>query len=126
VGSFLIAVAWNERALKDVLVLLAIVGALCIYAGIASFFPAVHFRRAYPKLEMAGRRFKADMCEEGLEVTDDVCTWRVRWPGVRFKGENERIFMLYAANTIFMFGKKYLNSEQQIELRKLSGLESVK
>jgi hypothetical protein len=31
--------------------------------------------------------------------------------------------MLYSGGSIFIFGKKYLNEEQQQELRKLAGLK---
>lgn len=74
---------------------------------------------------MAGKRFKADVNEDGFEVTGDLCSWHVRWLRVRPKGENERVFIftLYPEGTIFMFGKRYLNDEQQQELRRLSGLE---
>ena len=74
---------------------------------------------------MAGKRFRADVGEDGIEVADDVCSRKVRWPGVKLNGENEHIFVFYAPDTIFMFGKKYLNDEQQEELRKLSGLKCV-
>lgn len=86
------------------------------------FFRARYFRRAFPKSDLAGNGFKADLGEDDFEVTGDQCSWRVRWPGVRVKGENEQVFMLYSHGTIFIFGKQYLNSEQQEHLRGLSGL----
>jgi hypothetical protein len=116
-GLFFIVVAWNERVLNWAPILLAAIGAWWIYAGVANLFPARYFRRAYREVEVAGKRFKADVNEDGFEVTGDLCSWRIRWPGVRLKCENKRVFMLYSAGTIFMFGKKYLNDEQQQELR---------
>ena len=66
--------------------------------------------------------FKADVDENGFEVKGDLCEWRVKWLGVKLKGEDERVFIFTSGGTIFTFGKKYLNSEQQQELRKLSGI----
>jgi hypothetical protein len=121
-GIIFVVVAWNEWSSTWAPILVALTGAFCIYLGFVSFFPATYFRRAYPRSEVVGKRFKADMNEDGFEVTGDSCSWRIRWPVVRFKGENEQVFMLYSHGTIFMFGKKYLSSEQQQHLRKLSGL----
>jgi hypothetical protein len=95
---------------------------MSIYYGVGNFFPARHFRRAFHGAGLAGKKFKADVNEDGFEVTGDVCSWRIRWPGVQLKGEDERVIMLSSGGTIFMFGKKYLNNEQIQELRRLSGL----
>jgi hypothetical protein len=120
VGGFCcFAIVWNGWSAS---IVLALVGASWIYSGVVSIFPAWRFRLAYPTSEVVGESFTGEMSEDGFEVTGDLCSWRVRWPGVRWKGENENVFMLYAHGTIFMFGKKYLNSEQQQQLRKLSGL----
>jgi len=124
VGLIFFAVGWTEGSEAWAPILVASVGALCIYYGVRYFFPAAYFRRAYHKAGMASKKFKAHLNEDGYEVTGDLCSWRIRWPGVQLKGENERVFMLYAANTIFMFGKKYLNNEQEQEFRRLSGLQA--
>jgi hypothetical protein len=121
-GIIFVAVAWSERSLNLTPILLALIGILWIYSAVASLFPARSFRRAYPKSDLARKSFRADVGEDGFEVTGDQCSWRVRWPGVRVKGENEQVFMLYSHGTLFIFGKKYLNSEQQEHLRSLSGL----
>ena len=121
-GIIFVAIAWNERSLNWTPILVALIGTWWIYSAFASLFPARYFRRAYSKTDLAGKRFKADVGEDGFEVTGDVCSWRVRWPGVRVKGENERVFMLYSHGTMFMFGKKFLSSEQQDELRRLLGV----
>jgi hypothetical protein len=123
-GLALIIVAWNERFLGPAQIILAFIGAWWIYSGATSFFPSGFFRRAYPKSDFAGKRFTVDANQDGFEVTGDLYSWRVRWPGVRLKAENEHVFMLYSQGTIFMFGKKFLSSEQQEELRRLSGLMS--
>ena len=121
-GLSLIFVAWSKRVLDWAPIVLAAIGAWWICAGVASLFPSRYFRRGYRTADLAGKRFNADVNEDGFEVTGDVCSWRVRWSGVRVKSESERFFLLYSAGTIFIFGKKYLNSEQQAELRRLSGL----
>jgi hypothetical protein len=72
--------------------------------------------------ELAGKTFRADLNEDGFDVAGDTCSWRVKWQGVRWNGENERVFMLYSQGTVFIFGKQYLTTEQQTELRSLSGL----
>jgi hypothetical protein len=123
-GFLFIAVGWFERSATWEPILVGSVGALCLYRGIRDLFKSRYFRRAYLTAGMDGKKFKADLNEDGFEVTGDLCRWRIRWPGVQLKGENERVFMLYAANTIFMFGKKYLNNEQEQELRRLSRLQA--
>jgi hypothetical protein len=115
-------IAWGKKASDSDSILLGIMGAFFIYIGIDYYFPARRFRRAYQKSETVGKRFQADINKDGFEVTGDVRSWRVQWEGVQLKGENERVFILYSAGTLFMFGKKYLNNEQQMELRTLSGL----
>jgi hypothetical protein len=40
------------------------------------------------------------------------------------EGRGQACFMFSSEGTIFTFGKKYLNSQQQQELRRLSGLAS--
>ncbi len=122
VGLLFIVVVWNERVLDWGPFLLGAVGAWWVYAGVVNLFPARYFRNQYPKAGLAGKTFKADLSENGFEVTGDECSWRVRWPGVQLKGENESVLILYGANTVFIFGKKYLSHEQQQEFRKLAGL----
>ena len=123
-GLLFLATAWTERSNDLSPFLLAIVRAWLIYSGALTLFPTRYFRSAYRKSEVVGKRFNAEINEEGFEVTGDLYSWRVRWPGVRVKGENELVFMLCSNQTIFMFGKKYLSSDQQQELRRLSGLMS--
>ena len=122
VAAALIVDARIERVDRWVSILLAALGAWWIYAGIANLSPSRYFRRAYRRTQLPGQKFKADVNDDSFEVTGELCSWRVRWPGVQLKGESEHIFMLYSEGTIFMFGKKYLSNEQQQELRRLSGL----
>ena len=121
-GILLVAIGWSEWSLNWTPTLLVFIGAWWIYSAVMSLFLARYFRRAYPNSDMAGKTFKADVGEDGFEVAGDDCFWRVGWPHVRLKGENEKLFMFYSHNTLFVFGKRYLNSEQQEHLRRLSGL----
>jgi hypothetical protein len=114
--------AWTERSKDLSPFLFAIVGAWLIYSGAQTLFPSRFLRSAYWKSEVVGKRFHAEINEEDFEVTGDLCSWRIRWPGVIVKGESELVFMLCSNRTIFMFGKKHLSSDQQQQLRKLSGL----
>ncbi len=125
-GLFFLVVAWNERRISWSVVLISAFGVWWIYGALASLFVARHFRRAYKKSELAGRKFQADVDADAIEVRDDLFSWRVRWPGVRLKAENDQMFMLYAAGTIFMFGKKYLTEAQQLELRRLCGFKFLR
>ncbi|HXJ89322.1 MAG TPA: hypothetical protein VMS18_21065 [Candidatus Binatia bacterium] len=104
--------------------LLTLMGIWWITIGFINFFPGRYYRRVYRTADLAGKKFTTNMNEDGFEVTGEYCCWRVRWPGVRLKGENERVFVICSAGTIFMFGKRYLADEQQKELRRFSGLVS--
>jgi hypothetical protein len=121
-GSFFIVVAWNERAPAWAPILVAATGVSSIYGGLRILFPSRYFRRAYRRFEFAGKPFEADVNENGFEIKSDFCDWSVRWPGVQLKGEDGEVFIFVSGGTIFIFGKKYLNNEQQQELRGLSGL----
>lgn len=93
-----------------------------LYELFKYLFPARYYRRAYRSTDLSGKKFKADIDDESIDVAGEDCSWRVRWSGVRFKGESETLFMICSAGTIFMFGKKYLTDQQQQELRRLAGL----
>ena len=122
VGLMLIEVAWRVRFVDRTSIPLATVGVLLIYLAATNLSPARRFRRAYQKGDLAGKRFQAKITEEGFEVTGDLRSWKVRWPGVQFCGENERVFVFYSAGTLFTFAKRYLDEEQQRKLRELSGM----
>ena len=122
-GLALIAIAWDGRVVDWAPIVLVGMGTICIYSGAVNLFPMRYFRRKYPDAELTGKRFEADVSEDGFEESGDYRSSRVQWRGVRLKGENDRVFMLYSGGSIFIFGKKYLNEEQQQELRKLAGLK---
>jgi hypothetical protein len=131
-GAAFIAVDFNvsPSALpaKDIsavpLIIVMAFGISWVYSGIRMLFPGRYYRRAYRSSELAGKSYKADLDENRLRIVGEFCEWTVKWPGVKIKGEDERVFFFYAANSIFIFGKKFLNGEQQEELRKLGGLKS--
>jgi hypothetical protein len=125
VGLVIIAIGYDEKFLDPAQIILAVIGAWFIYWGVRCFFPARHLRQAYAKSELAGKKFMADVNRDGFEVTSELWSWGVRWPGVRLKGEEERVFIFSSQATVFMFGKRFLNNEQQEDLRRLSGLSSV-
>jgi hypothetical protein len=101
---------------------LACLGAWWIYVGFVRLFPGWYFRRAYPKSSVVGKSYNAGVNQDGFDVSGDEVSWTIKWASVKVKGENASVFIFYAANTIFIFGKKFLNAAQQQELRQLSGL----
>jgi hypothetical protein len=125
VGVFFILVAWQEKTFNWGPVLLTLLGIWWIFAGFMGLFPTKHFRRTYQEAEFWGDRFKADLDEDGFGVEADLCAWRVRWRGVKVKGEDDLVFMFYSANTVFSFGKRFLDESQQEELRRLSGMKPI-
>jgi len=98
-------------------ILLLPIAAYFFYLGIANLFPTRYCRRYYPKSGMAGKNYSAEVDENGFLVRGDECSWRVLWPEVRLKGEDNRVFMFNGKGTIFIFGKKYLTDEQQKAIR---------
>ena len=94
-GIIFVAIAWSERSLNWTPILLELIGTLWIYSAVASLFPARYFRRAYPKSDLAGKSFKADVGEDGFEVRGDQCSWRVRWPGVRERRKRAGLHALF-------------------------------
>ena len=121
-GLLFVMVAWSKAPFGWVELLLMLVGLWWLYAGFLNLFPARHYRQAYRKADLAGKKFTADVNAQGFEVIGELCSWKVQWPGVRFKGENDKVIILCSAGTVFMFGKKYLSGPQQQELRNLAGL----
>ena len=101
---------------------LASVGAWWVYAAGWQLFPGSYFRHHYPRSRLKGKVYDADVNQNGFKVTGGKVSWQIQWDGVQPRGENATVFIFTAANTIFIFGKQYLDNEQQQELRKLSGL----
>ena len=49
-------------------------------------------------------------------------SWTTRWEGIRLKGEDSQVFTFLSGSVLFIFGKKYLNDEQEQEIKALGGL----
>jgi hypothetical protein len=118
----LIAVALRQKTPDIAALLLFAVGIWWIYRVLKSFFLSRYFRSAYTGSEVAGETYRAAVDESGFEVEGKTCAWRVAWPGVIFKGEDERVFAFVSNGTLFIFGKRHLNSEQQQGIRRLGSL----
>lgn len=71
--------------------LLTAIGVWWMWAGIGMLFPAKRFRRAYDSSALAGKLYRAEVGEGGLQVAGEFCEWSVKWPGVQFKREDERV-----------------------------------
>jgi len=103
-------------------ILLMLTGAWFICGGITSLFPTRHYRRAYPESGMPGKRYHAELDENGFSVAGDSCSWRVSWTEVSVKCEDQRVFLFTAKGTLFIFGKKYLTEEQQKDIRRFAAM----
>lgn len=101
-------------------ILFLLIAAYFFFFGIRFLFPTRYFRRHYPKSGLAGKNYHAELDEDGFSVIGDACHWRIRWPEVRLKGEDNLVFMFTGKGTIFIFGKKYLTDEQQRTIRQFS------
>lgn len=123
-GLVFILISWNEWGPIWAPILLAAIGVWWVYSGISMLFPSRYFRRAYRSFPFAGTPFEADVDESGFEIKSGFNEWIVRWPGVQLRDEDDKVFIFVSGGTIFIFGKKYLNSEQQHELRRFSGLRA--
>jgi hypothetical protein len=97
------------------------VGFYWIYACVSALFPARHYRRYYPGTRLAGKKFRATVIDEGIEVASDLTLTTSMWADITVTAADDQAFMLYSQDTatIFMFGKKYLSAEQQNELSRL-------
>jgi hypothetical protein len=120
--------AYSIRATRPMALLFVLIATVWLAAGLAYLLPVLFGRpalsseRAYRFSGVAGHRYRADVNEEGFRIDSALRSWEVRWPAVGLKGEDDRIFLLRSGHTLFVFGKKYLDSDQQQELRKLCGL----
>jgi len=87
--------------------------------SISKVFPQLIIRYDYRRSRIRGERYVADVDAEGFAVQGADVQWRVKWSAVEFKAEDDVVFALCAANSIFMFGKRFLTDGQQAELRTL-------
>jgi len=125
-GGFLLTVGLIEREKGLSPLLLVALGAFTIWLGIVSAFPRLSsrkkFRRHFRELGIEGKKSHANVNEEGLNITGDDETWSRPWADISSRGEDKQLFMFYSRGTLFIFAKRYLTSEQQQELRSLTGL----
>ena len=124
-GAILLIVALVEREHGLSPVVLGAIGIWWMWAGLGRIFPRLlrrYYRRYYKRVGLAGQKYRATLNEDGFQVVGDYCTWHNRWTDVSPKGEDDRIFMLFAHGTLFIFAKRYLSDERQKTLRTLAGL----
>jgi hypothetical protein len=69
---------------------------------------------------LAGKTFHAELDESGFSVNGDSSTWRVPWDEVTYKAESKTVFLFLAKNTLFIFGKRYLDNDKQKSVRQLA------
>jgi hypothetical protein len=122
-GSFLVLIAVLRWAVDWVPILLLLTGGWFIYGGITILFPTRYYRRYYSQSGLAGKKYHAELDENGFAVSGDGCSWRVLWTEALLKGEGKDVFMFNGKSTIFIFGKKYLTEEQQAAIRQFAALE---
>lgn len=125
-GTFLLVIGLIERERGLSPILLGAIGVWWIWAGVARVFPGDslrrHYRKYYQHLKLEGKKYRASLNEDGFQVVGDHSSWNNRWTDVSPKGEDNRIFMLFAHGVLFIFAKRYLPDEQQQALRRLAGL----
>jgi len=119
-GLFYVLIAITRWAPDWPPILVLFTGALFIYSGIATLFPARHHRRYYFQSDLTGKKYRTEVDQSGFSVNGDGCSWRVLWTEALHKGEDDRVFMFSGKGTIFIFGKKYLTAEQQQTLRQFA------
>ena len=127
-GAILLVVAIIERDRGVSPVLLGSIGIWWMWAGVGRMFPVMfrrYYRGYYKRLKLAGQKYRATINSEGFQVAGENRTWSNRWSEVGPKGEDDKVFMLFAHGTLFIFAKRYLGEEQQRSLRELAGLAQV-
>jgi hypothetical protein len=102
--------------------LLLLTGGWFTYGGIAGLHVKRHYHKFYRAAGLAGKKYQVELDGDGFFVNGDGCNWRVQWPEVLFKGEDNRVFMFSAKGTLFIFGKKYVTGEQQEVIRQYAAL----
>jgi cyanate permease len=119
-GTLLTVIGLIERERGWSPILLAAIGVWCMYAGIGRLFPASlrrNFQRSYQRLALMGKKYQANVTEVGFDVVGENTSWQVPWAEVSAKGEDEALFMFHWRGILFVFAKRFLEDEQQRELR---------
>lgn len=121
-GLFFLLIAVSRWVVDWGPILLLLTGIWFIYGGLISLFPTRYYRRAYTESGLAGKKYHAELDENGFSVAGDSCTWQVLWTEVPLRGENKCVFMFSAKGVIFMFGKQYLTDEQHKDIRRFAAM----
>jgi hypothetical protein len=121
-GLFFILIAVSRWAADWAPILLLLTGVWFICLGMTVLFPTRHYRRYYAQSGLAGKKYHAELDENGFVVSGDGCSWRVLWTEALLKGEGKLVFMFNGKGTIFIFGKKYLTDDQQKAIRQFAAL----
>ena len=124
-GACLLIICLLERDRGLSPILLGAIGVWWMWAGITRVFPGSYlgrpYRKHYQKLGLEGKKYHASVNQEGFQVVGENSSWNYRWANVSVKGEDDRVFVLFAGATLFIFAKRYLVDQQQHELRSLAG-----
>ena len=75
-GLFFVLIAVFRWAADWAPILLLLTGVWFIYGGIRMLFPTRHYRRYYPQSGLAGKKYHAELDENGFSVSGDACSWR--------------------------------------------------
>ena len=75
-GLFFVLIAVSRWVVDWGPILLLLTGTWLIYGGIASLFPTRYYRRVYPESGLVGKKYHAELDENGFSVTGDACSWR--------------------------------------------------
>jgi hypothetical protein len=125
-GGFLIVVGLIEKEKGLSPLLLIALGAILIWFGVVGFFPRLsprkRFRKCFKELGIEGKKYRAAVDTEGINIVGDDTTWSRRWSDISSKGEDDKLFLFCSKFTMFIFAKRYLTEEQQQELRSFISL----
>jgi hypothetical protein len=106
-GACLLAIGLIEKERGLSPILLAAIGVWWIWAGLGRLFPGNSYRRQcrkyYQRLGLDGSRYRATVNADGFEVAGGNGSWRNSWHLVSPKGEDERVFVFYSLDTLFLF-----------------------
>jgi hypothetical protein len=123
-GILLLAGSLIEHRLGARALLLA-GSAVCFVFARGSRFSAGYLRRAYRRKGYAGKRYRADVNEQGFVIASALQSWRVLWAEVEIHGENDKVFIFSSGSILFIFGKHYISAAQQQVLRAFAGLPAA-
>jgi hypothetical protein len=121
VGAGFIFIAVDKQRVADIAPLILVLGgAWYICAGLRSLFPGWYLRDAFNSSELSGKQYLAEVDEQGVGFTGDMQRWWSSWASVRYRGEAREAFTLATSKEVYIFPKRFLNAEQQSELRTLA------